>query len=159
MSNYHNSTKEVKGLKHFSRLMIGISDILGRKFVTALTVIAVSMAIMISLLLNGYGYQIYHAQKELVSQEVPTVVTVSCSDPTDLTQRLTDERLTQFESDSRIVRAYSRIEINVALQHEGMSITIPAESIVPEDPRLEQTRLDWASPHHIPGKEGLVIGK
>jgi len=159
MSHYNNGTHEVRGLSRISRLVLAISDILGRKFVTALTVIAVSMAITISLLLNGYGHHFYRAQEELVSQEVPTVVTVSCSDPTDLEQRLTDERLTEFENDSRIVAAYPRIEINVTLQHEGKTITIPAEGILAEDPRLTQNRLHWRSPHHIPGKEGLVIGR
>jgi len=159
MRNYHNTTQKVSGLLYLSRFMLGISDILGRKVVTALTVIAVAMAIMVSLLLNGYGHQIYHAQEALVRQEVPTVLAVSCGDPTDLSQRLTDERLSQLGADGRIVSAYPRIEINVTLQFEGKTTTVPAESIIPEDPRLEPTRLFWSSSKHIPGKEGLVIAK
>ena len=154
-----SAKRKIKGLSSISCFVLSVSDIVGRKFVTALTVIAVAMAIMVSLLLRGYGYQIYHAQEQMVNQEVPTVMTISCTDPTNLSQRLTDEKLEQLKNDLRVDMAYPKIEINVSLKHEEKTIDIPVEGILPEDPRLEQNLMYWSKSSCILGAEGLVVSR
>jgi lipoprotein-releasing system ATP-binding protein len=143
-----------------NRLRYAFSDLRHRRTSTAVTVLAVGIAALYTLLVGFAGERIDHANRETLGRVTVTRVVALTPQVTDTAHRFTPRKIAEMEGWPEVRLAFPCVEFNaeVALG-AGKAEMLPLAATVPGDPSLALDRLHWGTGVAARDSNEVVLGR